>query len=582
MSLFKQLTWFFIEHKKTYLIALFLLSIVALLNVTMPYVIGQIIDLLIEEKALSQPVLMHMAALFAMGLSVYLLRLTWRQMLFGAAYRLGSVLRARFYQRLQALGADFYSKQGTGDLMAKATNDIDAVEVAAGEGVLSGFDGALTFVLVLVMMVSIIDWRLTLVALVPFPLMGYCFYKISIAIHKNFGKALSSFSELNNKTQETLSGIRSVKAMGREPVETQRFNEIADQAAKASYQVARKEALFDPTIYLSMASAMLLTLGYGGYLIINEQLSLGQLASCTLYLVQLIWPMWAFGWLLNIIERGSAAYKRVNQLLNTPDTLPDTGTITHINQGDIKLNQLTFTYNEEAEQPCLKDISLHLSAGKSLGIVGPTGAGKSTLLSLIMRLRETNQRGDITLDGHSLQDFSLDTLRARFAYVPQDSFLFSLSIAENIALANPEASQAEIEEVAKLAALHDDILTFPQGYQTRVGERGLTLSGGQRQRLTIARALLSKAPILVLDDALSAVDVATEQQIIRHLQQRALHQSCIIVCHRLSAVEQLDHIVVLKNGTVSEQGDHASLLNHGGWYHRVWQYQQMEAALNEH
>lgn len=578
MQLFHQLAWFFKANRRTYALALMMLAGVALLNAALPYLIGQSIDLLLKEGELNRPVEQYLLVLLGMGLLIYLLRVGWRLILFGTSYRLGGILRQRFYQRLTRLGPAFYSQQSTGDLMAKATNDIDAIELAAGEGVLSGFDGALTFVLVIAMMLFAIDWRLTLIALLPFPLMGYGFYKISRAVHHHFQESLERFSDLNNQTQQALAGIRLVKAMGREKAESDTFNGIAEKAARCNYQVARYEALYEPVIYLCLTTSLLLILAVGGWLVWQEELTVGKLASFTLYMGQLIWPMWAFGWLLNIVERGSAAFKRVDELLNTADTIDDRGE-TRPQTPAIEVVNLAFSYEPNSPQ-ILKGLDFTLPPGKRLGIAGPTGAGKTTLIQLLMRHWESSAE-QIYIDGTPLQALTLHELRGCFAYVPQDSFLFSLSIADNIALAKPDASRKEIRHAAKIAALDEDIQRFPEGYDTQVGERGITLSGGQRQRLAIARALITDAPVLILDDALSAVDVHTEQQILQHLRSDTQNHSVIIISHRLSAIEDADEILVLNHGEISERGHHNTLTQQDGWYSRMWTYQQMEAALDE-
>ena len=310
----------------------------------------------------------------------------------------------------------------------------------------------------------------------------------------------------------------------------------------------------------------------------NSNLASDQLASFTMYLGQLIWPMFAFGWLLNIVERGSAAFKRVDQLLKTADTINDQAVQTPTG-AQLRVQNLTFCY-PNSHSATLNQLSFDLPAGKVLAIVGPTGSGKTTLIQLLMRQWQS-EPDMILMDDLALSQYSLKSLRDQYAYVPQDSFLFSISIADNIALTRPSASLDEIEAVAKIACIHQDILSFPEAYQTQVGERGVTLSGGQRQRICIARALLSKAPILILDDALSAVDVHTEQQIIKHLKDSRNKQSRIIISHRLSAVEHADETLVLTHGCLQQQGNHYQLITQDGWYARMWTYQRMEARLEE-
>ncbi|MGR7920639.1 ABC transporter ATP-binding protein [Zobellella denitrificans] len=576
MKLFRQLAWFFKAHWRTYSLALLMLATVAVMNMSIPYLIGQAVDSLIASPT-GEAEGRLLVLILLLGIAIYGLRLGWRWILFGTSYRLGNLLRRRFFELLTRQGQAFYSRHNTGDLMARATNDIDAIEVAAGEGVLSGFDGLLTLLLVLVIIFGVIDWRLSLVALLPFPLMGLAFYRISNRIHHHFKAALEQFSVLNDKAQEAIAGVRLVKSMGREEIESRQFGAIAEAAAERNYQVARAEALYEPVVFLSMSAALLLTLGFGAWLIWHEQLSVGQLTSFTLYLAQLIWPMFAFGWLLNIVERGSAALTRVEALLAVPDSVSDRGRH-RPEDAHIRVRELGFHYPEQ-RQAALSGLSFELAPGRVLGLAGPTGAGKSTLLQLLMRYWET-EPGQISIGGHPIADCRLDALRGLFAYVPQDAFLFSASIADNIRLGRPEASQDEVMDAARQACVHDDIAALPRGYDTQVGERGMTLSGGQRQRLAIARALLSRAPILVLDDALSAVDVHTEQQILHQLRGRR-DQGCIIVSHRLSALEHADQILVLNHGRRQQAGRHGQLIAQDGWYSRMWAYQQLEAVLDE-
>ncbi|EKO3385551.1 ATP-binding cassette domain-containing protein [Vibrio fluvialis] len=574
MQLFQHLKWFFRQHRFTYALALSMLFAVAMLNMAVPWFIGHAIDKLLETRDFSQAEF-YLFALLGVSILVYLLRYGWRRVLFGTSYQLGNILREQFYHRLLRQGQAFYNQHSTGDLMARATNDIDAVEMAAGEGILSGFDGLMTFILVLVMMFVFIDWQLAMLAILPFPFMGFGFYKLSNRIHHQFKDTLDSFSTLNEQAQQSVAGIRMIKSMGREAIEAGKFERIAEQSAQSTYKVQRSEALFDPIIQLSLGAALLIALLMGGWQISSGNLTVGQLTSFTLYLSELIWPMYAFGWLMNILQRGNAAIGRLEELLNLPDSINDQGSTEPAGYA-LTIEHVSFHYPETG-QPSLSNISLQVGENRVLGIAGATGAGKSTLLHLLMRYWEAEQ-GSIEVSGIPIQSIPLPALRNLYAYVPQDAFLFSMSIMENIRIGRSEASDEDVHQAAKLAAIHDDILQFPEGYQTLVGERGVTLSGGQRQRISIARALISQAPILVLDDALSAVDIKTEKVIIEHLQQRR-EQTLIVVSHRLSAIERADEIVVLAHGEMIEKGTHRELIRQDGWYARMAAYQQMEQAL---
>lgn len=576
MQLFIRLKWFFRRYWLTYTLALAMLFSVALINMAVPWFIGQAIDQLLETRTLEKSQF-YLFGLVIASITVYLLRYGWRRMLFGTSYKLGNILRQQFYSCLTKQGQAFYNSHSTGDLMARATNDIDAVEVAAGEGILSGFDGLLTFILVLVMMFIVIDWQLAALAILPFPFMGVGFYRLSNRIHHQFKDSLDKFSTLNEQTQQAMTGIRMIKSMGRESIETEQFNHIAEDAATSTYQVQRSEALFDPIIQLSLGAALLIVLLAGGWQIHQQQLTVGQLTSFTLYLSELIWPMYAFGWLMNIIQRGNAAIHRLDQLLTLPDSIEDKGT-TQPSGYHLAINQLTFCYPGNTHED-IHNLSFTLKENRVLGIAGGTGSGKSTLLQLLMRHWETTN-GQIKLGSVDIRDIPLSALRSRYAYVPQDAFLFSTPISENIRMGRPQASDEEVQQAARLAAIHEDILQFPEGYNTLVGERGVTLSGGQRQRISIARALISDAPILILDDALSAVDIHTEKRIITQLKQRKA-QSVIIVSHRLSAIEHADEILVMAHGEIIERGQHKILISGDGWYSRMATYQQMEQEMEK-
>jgi ATP-binding cassette subfamily B protein/ATP-binding cassette subfamily C protein/ATP-binding cassette subfamily B multidrug efflux pump len=581
MGLARLIGGFVRRHWRSYASSAVMLFGVALCSVLVPRKVGATIDALAAHRLQGHELTIQLLQLLGLGLAIYVLRVAWRLRLYSAAYRLGVELRTRLYARLSSQGPAFYQRQRTGDLMALATNDVDAIEQAAGEAMLAGFDGTLTLVMVLGIMFLGVDWRLTLIALLPFPLMALAFWRISSHIHTAASDSLKRFSALNDHVQETLSGVRTLRALGLEQRSAQQFAELASRAADASLSAQKWEAAYEPAVGLTLTAATGLTLGLGGYLVWNNQLTIGSLTSFTMYLGQLIWPMFAAGWVLSLIERGRAALARLQPLLDAPLTVQDHGTIAQLARGPLVLKDVSFAYGGQ-ETKALKQVSVRLEPGQTLGLVGPTGAGKSTLLRVLLRQAEP-QHGAVTWGGHALDEYTLATLRSGISWVPQESFLFSASIAENIALGKPGASRFDIEHAAKMADIHDDILRFPDGYDTPVGEKGITLSGGQRQRVAIARALLAQSPLLLLDDALSAVDTGTETRILEHLDELRSNRpelSAVIASHRLSSVLKADLIIVLKDGRVVESGSHDELLALDGWYASQWRYQQLEASLD--
>lgn len=579
MSVFIKLFWFFRQQWRRYTIAVIALMGVGIATMLPPWIIGNIIDALSEGTVTKDFLTQQVSFILIAAIISYSLRVTWRISLFGASYILANQLRQKMFHHFSRQPPSFFNKMKTGDLMARSTNDIQAVELTAGEAVLALFDGAFTGMLVLVVMTVFISWPLTLVALIPWPIVGYFMWRFGQDLHASFRDAQARFSDLNDDVQESISALRLTRAFGREQIEQEQFNNIAGQANAANQAVARTDSKYDPAIQLGVGFSFLFSIAGGAFLIYRGELTLGQLTSFTLYLGYMIWPMFAVGWLLNLVERGQAAYKRINDLLSIEPDIKDVGTFSERVEPAITFRVDQFRF-PSSDHVALKNINLHLPAGDMLGIVGHTGAGKSTLINLLVRLEE-HEDSHVELDARPVQEYTLDNLRAHIATVPQTPFLFSATIAENIAMAKPDSTQQEIEQVAAVAQIHDDILRFPSGYQTVVGERGVTLSGGQKQRIAIARALLQDAPILILDDALSAVDVRTEQSILSHLRDVRAGRTTIIVCHRLSAVETAQHIIVLSHGEIIEQGTHQTLLEEQSWYRKMFDYQQLEQAVEE-
>lgn len=591
MTFARLITGFIREQRRSYGLAAAMLASIAVLTVSVPRRVGGIVDALVAQRLDQRALLIELGWLVLIGLAIYLLRVGWRLQLFKAAYQFGISLRTRLYARLAVQGPAFYQQQRTGNLMALATNDIDAIEMVAGEAMLAGFDGSITLLLVLASMFFGVDWRLTLVALLPFPFMAFAFWRISANVHAASTDALARFGQLNIQVQESLTGVRTVRALGLEERSAAHFAALAEDAARANQNEQRWEAAYEPAVGMTLSAAAALTLAVGGYLVWHAALTIGALTSFSMYLGQLIWPMFAAGWVLSLFERGRAAWLRLEPILTAPATITDEGEVDASPSGALRLESVTFAYPGQIT-PALSEITLSLAAGMTFGLVGPTGSGKSTLLRLLLR-QFTPQQGSIRWGEQPLSAYRLTTLRAAISWVPQEAFLFSATIADNIVLARPEASRTDMEQVSGVAAIHDDILRFPQAYETLVGERGITLSGGQRQRIALARALLADSDLLLLDDALSAVDTLTENQILGHLRTRrhaareseASHampaRSVVIASHRLSAVADADWIVVLRAGRVTAAGTHADLLAQDGWYAAQWRYQQLEASLDD-
>lgn len=579
MRLFAQLSWYFRREWRRYLGAVSLLIIIAILQLIPPKVVGIVVDGVTQHHFSAGKVMMWIGTMVLIAVVVYLLRYVWRVLLFGASYQLAVELREDFYRQLSRQHPEFYLRHRTGDLMARATNDVDRVVFAAGEGVLTLVDSLVMGCAVLIVMSTQLSWQLTLLALVPMPIMALVIHRYGNLLHERFKVAQAAFSSLNDRTQESLTSIRMIKAFGLEDRQSAQFAADAADTGVKNMRVARIDARFDPTIYIAIGMANLLAIAGGSWMVMQGELTLGELTSFMMYLGLMIWPMLALAWMFNIVERGSAAYSRIRTLLAEAPVVDDGTQAVPEGRGTLELAIECFSY-PQTDKPTLCDVNVTLKPGHMLGICGPTGSGKSTILSLIQRHFDVDE-GEIRFHDIPLRQLQLDAWRSRLAVVSQTPFLFSDTVASNIALGNPSATQEEIEHAARLACVHEDILRLPQGYDTEVGERGVMLSGGQKQRISIARALLLEAEILILDDALSAVDGRTEHQILHNLRQWGEGRTVIISAHRLSALSDASEIIVMQHGHIAQRGRHEQLAAEQGWYRDMHRYQQLEAALND-
>ena len=549
---------------------------VAGLELIPPRIIGRIVDEINRGSISSNLLWTLLGVLAAVGIANYMARFFWRYFIFGASIRLGRMLRSRLYRHFTNLDQRFYKKSRVGDLMAHATNDVQAVSMTAGAGILTLVDSVTLGTFVIITMVTTISWKLTVVALLPLPLMVALTTRYGKLLHNRFGVAQAAFSELNDKVQESVSGIRVLKSTGEVDRDVDSFEKLSSEVMSKNVRVAKIDSLYDPTIFGIVGLSYILSVGYGAFLIEQGELTIGQIVSFTAYLALLTWPMLAFGWLFNIVERGRASYDRIERMLAVkPGIRDDRMAATSLPHSEVEVDIDNFSYDDSL---VLKDVHFRIERGKTIGIVGRTGAGKTTIVRLLTREYDV-VGGKIKIGGINIRQVQKSLLLERIAVVPQDHFLFSDSIADNIAFGRPEASMDAIIEAAKIAEVHDDIMRLPEGYATLVGERGVTLSGGQKQRISIARALMTEADVLILDDALSAVDAKTEEAIIEHFRVGNPDQSRIIVAHRLSAVEHADEILVLESGSITQRGRHEQLIQEAGWYKETYDRQQLEAIV---
>ena len=584
MDIFKKLSWFFKKEKKRYVIGITLLAMTSLANLIPPRVLGIMADELDKNHITWSQYGLLILAVIATAIVIYILRYFWRKQIWGGAAELEKQMRSKLYHHFMIMDRTFYQRHRTGDLMAHATNDVSAIQNVAGDGILTLVDALVIGISTIIAMICFIDFRLTIVALVPFPFLAYSAKRLGTRLHDAFDKSQAAFSKLNNKTQESVSGIKVLKTFGESENDTSSFDQMVDKTIKINKKVFVWNCLFDPLGTFIVGMTYAITIIYGGLLVKNNTLSIGQLVSFIAYIGNMVWPMFAIGYLFNILERGSASYDRVQKLLDEKPLITDAHadeklTLKDID-GDLKYNVKEFAYPDEKEIPVLTNIQFTLKPGQTLGLVGKVGSGKTTIIQLLLREFDDYQ-GKILLNGHDIRTIPLNVLLRNIAYVPQNNYLFSTSIQKNIAFSQDDAGENRIIEAAKKSDLHNDILQMPLAYNTLVGENGISLSGGQRQRVSIARALLKHSQILIMDDALSAVDAKTETTILSSLKQERRNKTTIIAAHRLTSVMNADLILVLKNGHIIERGIHQQLLKRDGWYAEMWRRQELEEKVGE-
>ncbi|MEK0401896.1 ABC transporter transmembrane domain-containing protein [Streptococcus suis] len=573
MKIIKQLWWFFSLEKKAYLIGILSLCLVSVLNLLPASIMGQLIDQIASGQLTEHRLLLGVAGLILSALAMYGLRYLWRMNILATSYRLGKIMRARLFDHFMHLSPSFFQQHRTGDLMAHATNDINALTRLAGGGVMSFVDATVTALVTLITMSMSISWQMTLVAILPLPFMTLTTNFLGRRTHENFKASQAAFSELNNKVQEAVSGIKVTKSFGYQEQETAAFQEVNQAAFLQNIKTMRYDALFNPAVLFFIGLSYLLTLLVGSHFISQGQVSLGQLVTFMTYLDLLVWPLMAIGFLVNISQRGDVSYNRIQTLLSISSEVIETDQpLPAPRNGEIVYEISKFAYDNI---PVLQDIQFHIEKGQTIGLVGPTGSGKTSLLKLLMREYDVIN-GQILLNQENIKNYKLADLRQLIGYVPQDQFLFATSVTENIRFGNPDLSLNQVEEAARAVHVYEDIQDMPDRFDTMVGEKGISLSGGQKQRLAMARAMILNPDILLLDDSLSAVDAKTEHAILETIKQERLDKTTIITAHRLSAIVHADLILVLEDGKIVERGRHQELLDEKGWYYDTYMMQQLE------
>ena len=581
MGIFKKLKWFFKKEKKRYILGITFLALTSFANLVPPRVLGLMADQLDKGHISWMEYGMLILAVLSAAIVLYILRYFWRKQIWGGAAELERQMRSKLFKHFMKMDRTFYQKHRTGDLMAHATNDVSAIQNVAGDGVLTLVDSLMMGLSTMIAMIIFVDVRLTVVALLPLPFLAWGAQKLGNRLHDAFNDSQAAFSRLNNKTQESVSGIKVLKTFGQGKEDTAAFDRMVKETIKINRRVFLWDSLFDPLGTIIIGLTYTITIIYGGLLVTNHVLSIGQLVSFIAYIGNMVWPMFAIGYLFNILERGSASYDRVQKLLDekpliTDEHADDSITAKDID-GDLKYDIKSFAYPDEKDIPVLQYINFTLLKGQTLGLVGRVGSGKTTIIQLLLREFD-DYDGVITLNGHDIREIPLNVLLRQISYVPQNNYLFSTSIQRNISFAEAGAEQDQVIEAAKKSDLHSDILQMPRSYQTLVGENGVSLSGGQKQRMSIARALLKHSQILIMDDALSAVDAKTETAILKSLKKERQGKTTLIAAHRLTSVMNADLILVLKDGKIVERGNHEQLLAADGWYAEMWRRQELEVG----
>ena len=559
----RKISWYIFSNKKRYALIVLFLLIANVLDIIPPQLIGRTIDL-INNGEMTATIMRNILLIFAgVIILTYVVSYWWGYLLFEGAIKIESIIRSRLMRKFLLLSPGFYERSKTGDLMAKATNDLKTVNMATGFGIITLLDST-TFLLTIVLVMGFtISWQLTFFALLPLPLLAVIEQRLGKMINKRHKSSQEAFGVMNDAVLEVVEGVRLTRSYVQEDAENKRFHKLTESYLNKFMKVEKLDAFFQPLSIIVVSSSIAISFAYGAVLVNNGVITVGELITFNVYLNMLIWPMFALGMLFNIMERGNASYDRIQDVLDETDDLNASGEAT-VQDTNFNFNEVTFKYPTGTHNS-LENITLEIGKGETLGIVGKTGSGKSTFIKQLLRIYPEGS-GDLIIDGLNISSLNRKKLRDKLGYVSQENILFSRTVRENIMFGKPDATEAELAEAIQLSAFDEDLARMPEGLETLVGEKGVSLSGGQKQRISIARSLIKEPDILILDDALSAVDARTEQRIINHIKNNRKGKTTIIITHRLSAVHHADKIIVLENGKIVESGTHQELSNGSGWY----------------
>lgn len=579
-SVLHKLGWFFRREKRRYTIGMVLLVFAGIIELLPPRLLGAAIDDIVSGSISWESLARYILMIVFVLIIIYYMTYIWMHKLFGGSNLVERLLRTRFMNHLLRMTPPFFERSRTGDLMARATNDLRSVAQTAGFGMLTLTDSTAYLTVIFVAMGTLISWKLTLAAIIPLPFIALAMMIYGRIIHQRYTLAQDAFGDMNDQVLESVAGVRVIRAYVQERLDEKRFQDVTDDVYRKNLAVARVDAYFEPTIRLCVGLSYAIGLTYGIYLVFHNELTLGDLVSFNMYLGMMIWPMFAIGELINIMQRGGASLDRVNETLNVKPDVEDAAEPAQVDSPDtIEFKNVTFQY-PTSTMVNLDNINLTIRRGQTLGVVGRTGSGKSTLLKQLLHEYPLGT-GELTISGVPLQSIALSQLHGWIGYVPQEQILFSKSVRQNIQFGLKDASDEVIMEAIRTAAFDQDLGTLSDGLDTLVGEKGVALSGGQKQRVSLARAFIANPEILILDDALSAVDARTEARIVDNIRSKRSGKTTLISTHRLSAVEHADWIIVLDKGRIIEQGTHQELLESNGWYREQYERQQVESSLTD-